>query len=95
MTGWKKQEWASVWATMTLTVTWTCSRHTSPIWHLGLFHNNGKAEFDNTMRTARVGTVNRLICWGAGIVDLDNNEFPDLFITTGSVYPELERTLPQ
>jgi hypothetical protein len=32
---------------------------------------------------------------GAGIVDLDNNEFPDLFITTGSVYPELERTLPQ
>lgn len=61
----------------------------------GLYRNNGKAEFENTTRAARVGTENRFTCWGAGIVDLDNDGFPDLFMTTGSVYPEVERTLPQ
>ena len=61
----------------------------------GLFHNNGKAEFENTTMAAHVGTENRYICWGAGIVDLDNDGFPDLFMTAGSVYPEVEKTLPQ
>jgi|SRR5580658_800103 hypothetical protein len=61
----------------------------------GLLHNNGKAEFENTTRRARVGTENRYICWGAGIVDLDNDGFPDLFMTAGSVYPEVEKMLPQ
>jgi enediyne biosynthesis protein E4 len=61
----------------------------------GLFHNNGKAEFENTTSSARVGTENRYICWGAGIIDLDNDGFPDLFMTAGSVYPEVEKTLPQ
>ena len=28
------------------------------------------------------------------MVDLDNDGFPDLFLVTGSVYPEVERTLP-
>jgi hypothetical protein len=61
----------------------------------GLYHNNGKAEFDNTTNATHVGTENRFTCWGAGIVDLDNDGWPDLFLTTGSVYPEVERTLPQ
>jgi hypothetical protein len=61
----------------------------------GLYHNNGEAEFDNTTNVAHVGTENRFTCWGAGIVDLDNDGWPDLFMTTGSVYPEVERTLPQ
>jgi enediyne biosynthesis protein E4 len=61
----------------------------------GLYHNNGRAVFDNMTNAAHVGTENRYTCWGAGIVDLDNDGFPDLFVTTGSVYPEVERTLPQ
>ncbi len=61
----------------------------------GLFHNNGKAEFENTTMAAHVGTENRYICWGAGIVDFDNDGFPDLFMTAGSVYPEVEKTLLQ
>src|SRR6202034_3221133 len=30
-----------------------------------------------------------------GIVDLDNDGHPDIFIVTGSVYPEVEKHLPQ
>ena len=32
--------------------------------------------------------------WGAGIVDLDNDGYPDLFLVTGAVYPEVEAKLP-
>ena len=28
------------------------------------------------------------------MVDLDNDGLPDLFVVTGGVYPEVERTLP-
>jgi hypothetical protein len=33
--------------------------------------------------------------WGAGIVDLDNDGLPDLFFTTGMVYPEVEPKLSE
>ena len=61
----------------------------------GLFHNDGKGNFDDVTRTARVGVETRYVCWGAGIVDLDNDGYPDLFMVTGNVYPEVERKLPQ
>ncbi len=61
----------------------------------GLFHNNGKANFDDVTTAARLGVETRYVCWGAGIVDLDNDGYPDLFMVTGSVYPEVEKTLPQ
>jgi enediyne biosynthesis protein E4 len=61
----------------------------------GLYHNDGKGNFTDVTRMARIGVENRYVCWGAGIVDLDNDGFPDIFMVSGSVYPELERTLPQ
>jgi enediyne biosynthesis protein E4 len=61
----------------------------------GLYHNDGKGNFEDVTRTAKIGVETRYICWGAGIVDLDNDGLPDLFMTTGSVYPHLEKTLPQ
>jgi enediyne biosynthesis protein E4 len=61
----------------------------------GLYHNDGKGNFDDVTRSSRVAVDTRYICWGAGIVDLDNDGYPDLFMTTGNVYPEVERKLPQ
>jgi len=61
----------------------------------GLYRNDGKGSFDDVTRSAHVAVETRYICWGAGIADLDNDGYPDLFMTTGNVYPEVERKLPQ
>ena len=61
----------------------------------GLYHNDGKGNFDDVTRVSRIGVETRFISWGAGIVDLDNDGYPDLFMVSGSVYPEVERKLPQ
>jgi len=61
----------------------------------GLFRNDGKANFDDVSMAARLAVETRYICWGAGIEDLDNDGYPDLFMVTGSVYPEVEKKLPQ
>jgi hypothetical protein len=61
----------------------------------GLYHNDGKGNFEDLTRSAKIGVETRYICWGAGMIDLDNDGLPDLFMTTGSVYPQIEKTLPQ
>src|SRR5216684_1115752 len=61
----------------------------------GLYRNDGKGSFDDVTRPAHLAVETRFICWGAGIVDLDNDGYPDLFMVTGNVYPEIERKLPQ
>jgi hypothetical protein len=59
-----------------------------------LYRNNGKGSFDDMTIRAGLGVETRFIGWGAGIVDLDNDGYPDLFVATGSVYPEVEKRLP-
>src|SRR4029450_11520590 len=61
----------------------------------GLYHNDGTGNFDDVTRTSRVGVETRYVGWGAGIVDLDNDGYPDLFMVTGNVSPDVERKLPQ
>ena len=61
----------------------------------GLYRNDGKANFDEETRAAKVAVETRFTSWGAGMVDLDNDGYPDLLFVTGSVYPEVERRLPQ
>jgi len=61
----------------------------------GLYRNDGKGNFDDVTQASRLGVETRYVCWGAGIVDLDNDGHPDLFMVTGNVYPEVERRLPQ
>jgi hypothetical protein len=59
-----------------------------------LYRNNGKGYFRDVTIRAGLGVETRYVCWGAGIVDLDNDGLPDLFFTTGMVYPEVERKSP-
>jgi hypothetical protein len=60
-----------------------------------LFQNDGKANFTDATLSSRIGIETSYICWGAGIVDLDNDGYPDIFIVTGGVYPEVERRFPR
>ena len=60
-----------------------------------LYQNDGKGNFEDVTVRSGLGVETRYICWGAGIVDLDNNGWPDLFMVTGSVYPEVARVLAQ
>jgi enediyne biosynthesis protein E4 len=59
-----------------------------------LYRNDGKGNFDDFTLRAGLGVETRFVGWGAGIVDLDNDGHPDLFVVTGSVYPEAEQKLP-
>jgi enediyne biosynthesis protein E4 len=59
-----------------------------------LYRNDGKGNFNDVTTTTKLGVETRFICWGTGIVDLDNDGFPDIFVVAGSVYPQIERKLP-
>jgi len=60
----------------------------------GLYHNNGNAEFEDVSARSGLVSERRFISWGTGMVDLDNDGYPDIFLVTGTVYPELERVYP-
>ncbi|HEV2616395.1 MAG TPA: CRTAC1 family protein [Candidatus Acidoferrales bacterium] len=60
-----------------------------------LYHNDGKGNFDDVTTAAHLGVETHYICWGTGIVDLDNDGHPDIFVVAGSVYPGIEQKLPQ
>jgi hypothetical protein len=59
-----------------------------------LYRNDGKGMFDDATIRSGLGVETRFIGWGAGVFDLDNNGLPDLLFVTGSVYPEVEKALP-
>ncbi len=60
-----------------------------------LYRNEGKGRFTDVTMRAGLGVETRYVCWGTGLEDLDNDGYPDIFIVTGSVYPEAQRELPQ
>ncbi len=57
----------------------------------GLYRNDGRGNFTETTLQVGLGVETRYVGWGAGIVDLDNDGFPDLFAVTGSPYPGIEK----
>lgn len=59
-----------------------------------LYRSNGKGFFDDVTAAAGLGVETRFVGWGAGIVDLDNDGLPDLFLVTGSIFPEVAAKLP-
>ena len=44
---------------------------------------------------AGLGEQNRFVQWGAGLPDLNNDGWMDVFYVTGNAYPEVEAKLPQ
>ncbi|MBV6430515.1 MAG: hypothetical protein IANPNBLG_00629 [Bryobacteraceae bacterium] len=59
-----------------------------------VYRNDGTANFEDLTARAGLGVETQFIGWGAGIVDLDNDGLPDLFLVTGNVYPGIESKLP-
>jgi hypothetical protein len=61
----------------------------------GLYRNIGKGQYEDV--TSRAGLIRerRFVSWGVGMVDLDNDGNPDIFLVTGQVYPELEPVNPK
>jgi hypothetical protein len=60
-----------------------------------LFRNNEKGNFTDLTIRSGLGVETRYICWGTGLQDLDNDGWPDIFVVTGSVYPEVEKKYPE
>jgi enediyne biosynthesis protein E4 len=56
----------------------------------GLYHNTGKGEFEDNAATTGIAAERKYVSWGAGIFDLDNDGYPDIFWVTGNVYPNVE-----
>jgi hypothetical protein len=60
-----------------------------------LYHNMGKANFEEVSRGAGLAVENRFVCWGADMADFDNNGLPDLFMVAGHTFPEIEKRNPE
>jgi hypothetical protein len=60
-----------------------------------LYRNTEKGNFFDVTIRAGLGVETRFICWGTGFQDLDNDGWPDILVATGSVYPEMEKKLPE
>jgi hypothetical protein len=60
-----------------------------------LYLNTGNGDFSDATIERGLGVETRYTSWGAGIVDLDNDGWPDIFVVTGSVYPEIEAKFPE
>ena len=58
-----------------------------------LYRGLGRMLFEDAATAAGLAVQNRHVQWGAGMPDLDNDGRSDLAYVTGSVYPEVERTL--
>jgi enediyne biosynthesis protein E4 len=56
-----------------------------------LYRNLGGAKFEDVTYPAGLGRHTQFLGWGCGFFDFDNDGWPDILITNGHVYPEVEQ----
>jgi hypothetical protein len=61
----------------------------------GLYRNDGKGNFEDEAQPTGLAGERTYVSWGDGIVDLDNDGYPDILWVTGNVYAEIERINPK
>jgi hypothetical protein len=54
-----------------------------------LYANTGEGLCEDRTFASGIGVNTRWLGWGTGWIDLDNDGWPDLFLTNGHVYPEV------
>jgi enediyne biosynthesis protein E4 len=59
-----------------------------------LYRGLGKGQYEDVTLKAGLAVETRYVSWGAAMADFDNDGLPDIFIVTGNVYPDTERSLP-
>jgi enediyne biosynthesis protein E4 len=59
-----------------------------------LYKNTGGNFFEDASRAAGFEHT-KYVQWGTGLVDLNNDGWPDIFTVTGNVYPEIEKFFKQ
>ncbi len=59
-----------------------------------LYKSEGKGFFVERSMAAGLNVVTNYVQWGTGLVDFDNDTWPDLFYVTGHLYPELDHANP-
>jgi hypothetical protein len=57
-----------------------------------LYQNLGEDSFDDRTYQAGLGVNTRLLGWGVGFVDIDNDGWLDILVANGHVYPEVDGT---
>ena len=61
----------------------------------GLYRSDGHGNYDDVTIEAGLNKETRFVCFGVGLVDFDNDGYPDLFLSSGSVYPEVAKVSPR
>ena len=60
-----------------------------------LYRNFGNGTFADMSVAAGLHVVTQHIQWGTGLVDFDNDSWPDLFYSVGNLFPRVERFNPR
>jgi hypothetical protein len=56
-----------------------------------LYTNNGEAVFEDRTYPGGLGENTRLLGWGVGFFDMNNDGWPDILMSNGHVYPEVDK----
>jgi hypothetical protein len=56
-----------------------------------LYRSNGDGTYTDVTYSSGVGVNTQYVCWGTGFIDFDNDGWPDIFVVTGHVYPEIDK----